>query len=159
MQKGCVTRSSLLGGLLLLGMTTPAEAIDLTGAWQGPLVCQVSTPGQSVDQQKSRAITLSISLTGPFLTAKLSLFDGEPVFFLGKVVEKEGTAMTGQLVATVCAGNLRSAMTATVSQINPVTGQGELHGTLFFFTSETVGVCTVSGTRMSQEDPHVPSCF
>lgn len=152
-------RSSLLGGLLLLGMTTHAQAIDLTGVWKGHLVCQVSTPGQFEDQQRSRAVALAVSPTGPFLTAKLSLFDGEPVFFLGKVRENEGAEVTGQLVATVCAGNIRSAMMATVSQVNPVTGQGELHGTLFFFTSETVGVCTVSGTRSSQEDPHVPSCF
>ncbi len=159
MRKRWVMRSSLLGGLLLLGMTTHAQAIDLTGVWQGRLVCQVSTPGQAEDHQRSRAVTLAISQTHPFMTAKLSMFDGEPIFFLGKIVEKEGAEVTGQLVATVCAGNLRSAMTAMVSHVNPVTGQGELTGSLFFFTSETVGVCTFSGARISQKDPYVPSCF
>jgi hypothetical protein len=159
MQHSRHVTQSFVGAILLLTAAPEVKAVDVTGIWKGRLVCQVSRQGPAVDQQMSRPVTLHISPAAPFITTKITLLDGEPVFSFGTVVGDKNDTTAGRLATTVCAGNPPSAMVATVSRVDPTTRQGELQGRLLFFTSDMVATCTVNCTRVSQQDPHVPPCF
>jgi hypothetical protein len=138
---------------------SPAAGADLTGTWEGKLVCKrLDDEGRS--REVDRFVDLEISQTGNQLVAMDRFtrhFSGIVVDDASKPDRKGETALAAcALGGTAGGGNSLGVLRVTV---DPVKGRGRIQGTLHHIITRSIfETCTWRFRRLDTADPAVPAC-
>jgi hypothetical protein len=155
-----------VGSLLVSGAGLATEvAFDLTGTWQGILICNDNAGGNQVNFVRDDRV--EISQEGDRLRFRRASQDGtESFLYEGRAVPIDGADRFEALV-TACGGNIEvQEMVRLRRALTLEDGTGTFDAESIFAASDLPGLegtllissCRYAYSRESSEDPAVPSC-
>ena len=166
--KALVAGSAL--GSLVLGAGALAQnqsAVDLTGTWEGTVVCDELLGGEYLNFIDSEAFIEIVQQDNTFRMAyRTPTAEGQDLLYEGVIQEVEGSIYS-EAIASICGGDYEAQEIIRLQRIfTGEEGAGRFDAESIFFSDDFPGFerdldflsCKYAYERVSTERPRVPRC-
>jgi hypothetical protein len=154
------TVMAALGGAVLPLLVASAEAVDLTGTWEGRLVCQRWMDDQPPTTSRED-VTVQISQGENVLRIFMEAAPGG-LLLKGVAVDDGRRELTGRFSSLFCQSDpTDGAFSLNGNATTTLVGRGSLRADLAGFIGGIQPVvfdCTLTASRSDVADPAVPDC-